>query len=155
MVPLLTRQHALPRRRTDWYLSLIVALSGLSHGYGIDWAVWLCWLLALFMIVNAVVNAIGPKPMRDGFARWGFPWWWRFVNAAVLLFSGLLMLFEATRVWGLLLGLTECAAIWSLCSDTRITTICRQAWYLPGRLAWHSGEPWLTRGKTQTLGVFM
>lgn len=81
--------------------------------FGFSWAEWLTWLLALFFVVNGVINFTGPQAMRDGFRDWGFPPYWHLVNGAILLLTGLLLAYPPTRPLGFLLGLLECIAIYA------------------------------------------
>jgi hypothetical protein len=81
--------------------------------FGIDWTMWLTWLLAAFFIVNGVVNWFGPKPMLDGYARWGFPGWFHRFNGTVQLGAGVLLLFPVTFHAGIALGLAVCLGIFA------------------------------------------
>lgn len=81
--------------------------------FGFGWAVWLAWLLAAFFLVNAVVNAINPPPMREAWARWGYPPWFHWVNAAMELVAGVALLFPATRLLGLAVGAAICVGIFA------------------------------------------
>ncbi|KKB80840.1 hypothetical protein VW35_01155 [Devosia soli] len=81
--------------------------------FGFHWALILVGVLSIFFIGDAVVSAIGPKPMRESFVKWGFPGWWHLVNAAVCLAVGLLLLVPTLRPFGLLLGALECLAIFA------------------------------------------
>ena len=78
---------------------------------GMAWPVWLAWILALFFAANGMVNIIGPKSMRDGFARWGYPSWFHLLNGALQLAIAVLLLMGATRLLGLGLGILLCLVI--------------------------------------------
>ncbi len=77
------------------------------------WPIWLAWILALFFAVNGVVNLIGPKGMRDSFARWGYPSWFHLLNGILQLAIAVLLLMGATRLLGLGLGTLLCLAIFA------------------------------------------
>lgn len=79
--------------------------------YGFHWALLLTGLLSIFFLGDALVSAIGPKPMRESFMKWGFPGWWHLVNAAVCLTVGILLLVPGLRPLGFALGALECLAI--------------------------------------------
>lgn len=81
--------------------------------FGFHWALLLTGLLAVAFIANGIVNAIGPKVMRDNYARWGFPNGWHLVNGAVCLIIGVLLLVPGLRPLGFLLGALECLAIYA------------------------------------------
>jgi hypothetical protein len=80
---------------------------------GIAWSVWLAWFLALFFTVNGVVNIIGPKGMRDSFARWGYPSWFHLLNGALQIVIAVLLVMDTTRLLGLGLGVLLCLAIFA------------------------------------------
>lgn len=80
---------------------------------GFHWALLLTGLLAVAFVGNGIVNAIGPKVMRDNYARWGFPNGWHLVNGAVCLIIGALLLVPALRPLGFLVGTLECLAIYA------------------------------------------
>jgi hypothetical protein len=80
---------------------------------GFHWALLLTGLLGIFFLGDGVVSAIGPKPMRDSFVKWGFPGWWHLVNAAVCLATGVFLLIPALRPLGFALGALECFAIFA------------------------------------------
>ena len=79
----------------------------LSH----SWPIWLAYALAAFFCINGIVNVIGPKGMREGFARWGFPSWFHIANGRIQLLAGLLLIAEATRFLGLALGVLVCLGV--------------------------------------------
>lgn len=81
--------------------------------FGFHWALLLTGLLSIFFLGDALVSAIGPKPMRESFVKWGFPGWWHLVNAAVCLAIGVLLLVPALRPFGFVLGALECLAIFA------------------------------------------
>jgi hypothetical protein len=86
---------------------------------GFHWSILLVGFLAIFFLANGVVSAIGPKPMREAFVKWGFPSWWHLVNAAVCLAVGGLLLVPSLRPLGLLLGALECFAIFATLTHNR------------------------------------
>jgi hypothetical protein len=81
--------------------------------FGFHWALLLTGLLSIFFLGDALVSAIGPKPMRESFVKWGFPGWWHLVNAAVCLAVGVMLLVPALRPLGFALGALECFAIFA------------------------------------------
>lgn len=81
--------------------------------FGFHWALLLTGILSIFFLGDAVVSAIGPKPMRESFIKWGFPGWWHLVNAAVCLAVGIMLLVPALRSFGFALGALECFAIFA------------------------------------------
>jgi len=80
---------------------------------GFHWTLILVSILGVFFLGDGVISAIGPKPMRESFVKWGFPSWWHLVNAAVCLVTGVLLFIPALRPLGLLLGALECFAIFA------------------------------------------
>lgn len=80
---------------------------------GQSWALWLCWLLAVFFICNGIVNIIGPKGIREGFARWGFPSWFHIANGLLDLVAGVLIALPQTRPFGLGLGILICLGVFA------------------------------------------
>lgn len=80
---------------------------------GSSWAIWLLWLLIAFFAVNSVVNAINPRPMRESYARWGFPSWFNFVNAGMEAAAAALLYFPETRLIGFAIGLVICLGIFA------------------------------------------
>ena len=76
-----------------------------------SWPLWLAWILALFFAGNGVINIIGPKGMRDSFARWGYPSWFHLLNGALQLVIAILLVMDTTRLLGLGLGVLLCLAI--------------------------------------------
>ena len=80
---------------------------------GVSWPVWLAWLLAAFFVVNGAVNVVGPRGMRDGFARWGYPPWFHLFNGVLQLATGALIAYAPTRLAGLALGALVCLAVFA------------------------------------------
>jgi hypothetical protein len=80
---------------------------------GVSWPVWLAWLLAAFFVVNGAVNIVGPRGMRDGFARWGYPPWFHLFNGVLQLATGVLIAHAPTRLAGLALGALVCLAVFA------------------------------------------
>ncbi len=78
-----------------------------------DWTVWLAYLLAAFFCINGVVNIVGPKGMRESFAAWGYPSWFHILNGAIQLGAGVLLLADATRILGLVLGILICMGVFA------------------------------------------
>lgn len=68
------------------------------------------WLLAALFTVGAVINALGPRRIREDYARWGYPKSFRFVTAVLELTVATLLLFPGARFAGALLGATIMAA---------------------------------------------
>jgi hypothetical protein len=82
--------------------------------FGLTWAMLLTFFLSFFFFADGIVSAIGPRPMRESFVRWGFPDWWHLVNAAVCLVIGVLLLVPALRPFGFMVGALECFAIFAV-----------------------------------------
>ena len=78
-----------------------------------DWTTWLAYLLAAFFCINGVVNVIGPKRMRDSFAAWGYPSWFHIANGTIQLAAGVLLIWDATRILGLGLGILVCIGVFA------------------------------------------
>jgi hypothetical protein len=81
--------------------------------FGVSWPVWLAWILAVFFVGNGVINLFGPKGMRDGFTRWGFPSWFHLFNGALQIVTGVLIALEPTRMIGLGLGALICFVVFA------------------------------------------
>jgi succinate dehydrogenase/fumarate reductase cytochrome b subunit len=79
--------------------------------FGALWPNWLAWLLSAFFAVNGVVNVVGPRSMREGFARWGYPPWFHVFNGVLQLAIGFLIAFPSTRMVGLGVGALICVAV--------------------------------------------
>lgn len=56
------------------------------------------------LLVGALVNAIGPKPLREQYRAWGYPPAFRWVTAALEALAVALLISPETRGAGLLLG---------------------------------------------------
>jgi len=80
--------------------------------FGLTWADWLTVLLVLFFAGNGVANIVGPQPMREGFAHWGYPPYWHLVNGALQLGIAVLLAFPTTRLFGFGLAVLLCIAIY-------------------------------------------
>jgi len=64
----------------------------------------LSWLLAAFFLFGAFVNTFPPAEMKESYSRWGYPGWFHFVTAILEMTVALLLIFDATRLLGALLG---------------------------------------------------
>jgi len=62
------------------------------------------WLLALAFTGAGIGNAAGGAAIQAQFQRWGYPAWWNFMTAALELLDAVLIVFPATRIFGLALG---------------------------------------------------
>jgi uncharacterized membrane protein YphA (DoxX/SURF4 family) len=62
------------------------------------------WVLALAFIGAGIGNAAGGAAIQAQFQRWGYPAWWNFVTAGLEIFDAVLIVFPATRLFGLALG---------------------------------------------------
>jgi hypothetical protein len=62
------------------------------------------WLLALAFAGAGIGNAAGGAAIQAQFQRWGYPAWWNFVTAGLEIFDAGLIVFPATRWFGLALG---------------------------------------------------
>jgi uncharacterized membrane protein YecN with MAPEG domain len=65
--------------------------------------VWI-WLAAAAFFAGGIVNATGVSKIRDSFADLGFPAWWCWITGALELATALLLLFHASRAYGVALG---------------------------------------------------
>lgn len=75
----------------------------------------LAWLLAAFFFAGGLVNIRPPRPIRESYARWGYPAWFHHVTALFEIGGASLLLFAVTRVHGaLLLAAVMAAAIATL-----------------------------------------
>jgi uncharacterized membrane protein YphA (DoxX/SURF4 family) len=59
-------------------------------------ATWLPIALGVVMIGAGVVNFVGPRSVRDSFARWGYPAGFHRVTGGLEVTAGLLLLIPAT-----------------------------------------------------------
>ena len=66
--------------------------------------VWLPIALGVVMIGAGVVNFVGPKSVRDSFARWGYPTGFHRVTGGLEVAAGLLLLIPATSPAGAIGG---------------------------------------------------
>lgn len=64
----------------------------------------ICYALALFFLVGAAVNLIGPSAFREAYARWGYPAGFRFITAALELLAAILLIMPGMALFGALLG---------------------------------------------------
>ena len=62
------------------------------------------WILALAFTGAGIGNAAGGAAIQAQFQRWGYPAWWNFMTAALELLDAVLIVFPATRIFGLALG---------------------------------------------------
>jgi hypothetical protein len=81
--------------------------------FGIGWAVWLTWLLALFFVGNGIANLFNPKPFRDDFARWNLPGWFHLFNGAFQIVTGILLAIPSTRWLGVGLAVAVCLGVYA------------------------------------------
>jgi hypothetical protein len=56
----------------------------------------------------AVANFVGPQWMRDGYARWGYPVWWRFVTGTLDFAAALLLLTPGFAIYGIAIAAFVC-----------------------------------------------
>ena len=68
------------------------------------------WLLVAAFFGAGAFNAIGTAATRSGFARWGYPRWWRLLTGGLEIMSAALIALPATRLVGLALGTVIIAA---------------------------------------------
>lgn len=61
-------------------------------------------LAAAAYLVGGVVNASAARPIRQKFVRYGFPWWWCWVTAALEILTALLLVLRPTFTIGVILG---------------------------------------------------
>ncbi|PIL20008.1 hypothetical protein P775_11675 [Puniceibacterium antarcticum] len=64
----------------------------------------LIWLLIAFFVLGGFANLVGPQGIRDGYIRWGYPIWLRFVVGILEIASAALMATVPCRLGGLVLG---------------------------------------------------
>ncbi len=77
------------------------------------WGVWLTWLIAAFFVVNGVANLFNPPVFRDSLAHLGFPSWFIFLNGAYQIVTGILLAFDATRLFGFVLAVALCVVVFA------------------------------------------
>lgn len=70
----------------------------------------MAWLLSAFFVFGACVNAIGPKAIREDYARWGYPKGFRFVTAVLELIAAVLVAIPDARPIGAVLAAAIMAA---------------------------------------------
>lgn len=70
----------------------------------------LVWLLSAFFVIGTATNGIGPKKIRESYARWGYPSWFRFVAAVLELLTAILLLLPTASAWGAILGVAIMSA---------------------------------------------
>lgn len=70
----------------------------------------LAWLLAAFFTFGGVLNLALPEPIRNDYARWGYPDWFHYVTAALEFLVAAALLFPNTRIFGAALGSAVMAA---------------------------------------------
>ena len=68
------------------------------------------WLLVAAFFGAGAFNAIGTSATRSGFARWGYPGWWRHLTGGLEIVSAALIALPASRLAGLALGAVIIAA---------------------------------------------
>lgn len=64
----------------------------------------LAWFLAVFFVVGAVGNWFASAHTRADYVRWGYPDWFHRVTATLELVAAALLVFAATRLWGVTLA---------------------------------------------------
>lgn len=76
-----------------------------------NWPLRLAQILALLFILNSLANLANLKVLREEFARWRLPPWFRFFNAAWQLATAALLAMPTTLPFGLAMGFAVCAGI--------------------------------------------
>ncbi|SLN19364.1 hypothetical protein ROA7450_00616 [Roseovarius albus] len=66
---------------------------------------FLIWFLVAFFVVGTLTNGIGPKKIRESYAKWGYPSWFRYVTSALEFAVAVLLIFPETRLFGAGLGM--------------------------------------------------
>lgn len=66
---------------------------------------WGAYAVAAIFLIGALVNLAAPGRIREDYARWGYPAWFRFVTAGLEAVACALILAPATRIAGLALGM--------------------------------------------------
>ena len=91
-------------------------------------AAWLPIALGVVMIGAGLVNVVGPGPVRDSFARWGYPRGFHRVTGSLEVAGGALILVPATaRIGAVAIALILVAAV--------ATLVWHRDWtHLPGAL---------------------
>lgn len=75
----------------------------------------LAYGLAIFFIVGAIGNLMGPSQILQDYARWGYPSWFHWVTGLFELIAAILILKASTRFIGSLLAASiMCSAILTL-----------------------------------------
>jgi len=65
---------------------------------------YLTWFLVAFFIIGTRTNGLGPQKIRESYAAWGYPAWFRFVTAALEALVAALLLFPLSQPFGIVLG---------------------------------------------------
>jgi len=68
------------------------------------------WLLAAFFLVGAIGNAFPSAAIEADYQRWGYPYWFHYVTAALELGVAILLVLPGTRLIAGLLGCLVMAA---------------------------------------------
>jgi hypothetical protein len=61
------------------------------------------WLLVAAFFGAGLVNVVGTRATREGFVRWGYPWW-HWITGGLELLSAILIALPPGRAGGLGLG---------------------------------------------------
>lgn len=69
-----------------------------------DYQLYLGYFVAFVFASGVIVNLVGPAGIRDGYNRWGYPPYFRFVTAALEGLALVLIVIDSTRVAGLALA---------------------------------------------------
>lgn len=72
--------------------------------FGVSIEATLAMIVAVLFAVAGVVNLAGLGAVKQDFARWGFPAWFRLLCGALELVSAALLFGQQTRVFGLTLA---------------------------------------------------
>lgn len=75
------------------------------------WGLWLARLLAALFLLNSLANLANLKPLREEFARWRLPRWFRFFNAAWQAATAALLTMPQTLLPGLVMAFGICIGI--------------------------------------------
>jgi hypothetical protein len=62
------------------------------------------WLPVVAFVGAGLFNAIGMRATREGFVRWGYPWWWCYVTGGLEILCAILIALPSARPAGLILG---------------------------------------------------
>lgn len=85
------------------------------------WRALLKWTLVGFFTIAGLLNLAEPAPLAADYLRWGYPDWFHYVTGTLELLTAFLQSRRATRVVGLVLGV-------SLMGAAVVTLLVHREW---------------------------